>query len=39
MKHWELLDGLLAGQGQGAADLPHHFRAEAKNGALVLRIC
>ncbi len=39
LKHWEMLDGLLAGQGTGAADLPHRFRAEAKNGALVLRIC
>jgi len=39
LKHWEMLDGLLAGQGTGAADLPHRFRAESKNGALVLRIC
>ena len=36
MKHWEMLDGLLVGQGAGAADLPHRFRAEACNGALVL---
>lgn len=34
--HWELLDQLLTGPGAGAADLPHRFRAEAKNGALVL---
>jgi tRNA(Ile)-lysidine synthase len=39
LKHWLLLDELLAGQGTGAADLPHRFRAEVKNGALVLRIC
>ena len=38
-RHWELLDGLLAGPGTGAADLPHGFRAEAKNGVLLLKIC
>ncbi len=36
LKHWEMLDVLLAGQGTGAADLPHRFRAVARNGALVL---
>lgn len=36
LKHWEMLDGLLAGQGTGAADLPHRFRAEARNSTLVL---
>ncbi|MDO8729568.1 MAG: tRNA lysidine(34) synthetase TilS [Candidatus Omnitrophota bacterium] len=40
LKHWEMLDGLLAGRGTGAADLPHRFRAEAREGTLVLsRLC
>ena len=40
LKHWEMLDGLLAGQGAGAADLPHRFRAEARDGTLVLsKLC
>ena len=36
--HWELLDKLLIGPGTGAADLPHRFRAEAKNGYVTLSL-
>lgn len=40
LKHWEMLDGLLVGQRAGAADLPHRFRAEARDGTLVLsKLC